>query len=309
VIPVKVTVGTRGSKLSLIQTETVVRRLRRLFPDLRVETKVVETTGDREAEVPLYQIKAKGIFEKEIDRSILEGEVDFAVHSMKDVPTVQPPGIIIAAVPRRESPRDVLVSREDLLLEGLPSGAVIGTCSPRRRAQVNHVRPDLRVEPVRGNVDTRVRKLEEGSCDALILAEAGLRRLGLQGYISQRLSIQDFTPAPGQGALAVVAREDNLETIRLLKQVNHPASMAETLAERALSRELEGGCQIPLGALGRIEGPTLTLYASVLSPDGRMRMGFFQSGDAGSPEELGSRVAHEIGRKTGDLIERWKRTL
>jgi len=306
---VKITVGTRGSQLSLIQTETVVGRLRKLFPDLEVETKVIKTTGDLEAEVPLYQIQAKGIFEKEIDRSILEGHVDFAVHSMKDVPTVQPPGITIAAVPRRESPRDVLMSREDLRLEDLPSGAVVGTSSPRRRAQVTYVRPDLRVEPVRGNVDTRVRKLKEGPYDALILAEAGLRRLGLQSYISQRLSVRDFTPAPGQGALAVVAREDDTETVRLLKQVNHPASMAETLAERALSRELEGGCQIPLGALGRVEGSTLTLYASVLSPDGRMRMEFSQSGAASSPEELGSRVAHEISRKTGDLIERWRRTL
>lgn len=302
----KITVGTRGSKLSLIQTKTVIQQLKTAFPDLAVEMKVIKTTGDRVARKPLPLIKAKGIFEKEIDRAVLNGRVDFAVHSMKDVPTIQPPGTLIVAVPKRVSPYDVLVSKDNMKLKELPPGAVVGTCSPRRKAQVNHLRPDLKVEPIRGNVDTRISKLKEGLIDAVVLAEAGLQRLKMQGCITERLPPKDFTPAPGQGALAVIAREDNTDAINLLKRVNHPSSMAETLAERTFIRELWGGCQVPVGALGRTNWPILTLYASILSPNGKVKMNVSQGGDIRSPEWLGMRVAHRIRHQAGGLIEQWR---
>lgn len=305
----KLIVGTRGSRLSLVQTDIVKQKLIEIFPYLEIETKIIKTTGDRIACKPLLQIKEKGIFEKEIDMAILHGEVDFAVHSMKDMPTEQPPKIIIAAVPRRESPYDVLVSRENQKLESLPRGAIIGTGSPRREAQLHHVRPDLKVKSIRGNVDTRVKKLEQGLFDAIILAEVGLRRLDMQNSITERLSYKKFTPAPGQGALAVVVREDNRQAIDLLRHINHTPSMAEALAERAYIREIGGGCKVPLGALARSQNNNaLSLRASVLSPDGKVKLEDFQVGEINLPEELGLRVAQKM-RQAGaeELIQHWRR--
>ncbi|KYH42446.1 MAG: Porphobilinogen deaminase [Candidatus Bathyarchaeota archaeon B63] len=305
----KLTVGTRGSRLSLIQTESVIRRLRREIPELEVEVKIIKTTGDRITRRPLISIREKGIFEREIDKAVLRGDVDFAVHSMKDVPIIQPPRTVIVAVPERESAYDVLVSREGLGLKELPGGAVIGTGSPRRIAQLLRVRPDLRVKSIRGNVDTRVRKLKQGLYDAVILAEVGLQRLGMQDCITERLSLEDFTPAPGQGALAVVAREDNEKVIEALRLINHQPSMASVLAERAFIKEIGGGCRVPMGAFAQVQNNMLSIYAVVLSPDGRTRIQTSKKGDPEHPEELGVKAAREILEKgAASLIKRWRET-
>jgi len=303
----KLTVGTRGSKLSLIQTDIVIQKLKEEAPELEIEVKIIKTTGDQITHKPLISIKEKGIFEKEIDNAVLRGDIDFAVHSMKDVPIIQPPKTITVAVPERESPHDVLVSKDGLILKDLPNKALVGTGSPRRIAQLRRVRPDLKVKSIRGNVDTRVRKLKHEPYDAIILAETGLQRLNMQDYITERLSLEDFTPAPGQGALAVVAREDNKKVIEILKQVDHWPSMASVLAERAFIREIGGGCEVPLGAFAQVRNNVLSLYASVLSPDGKTRIQTSKAGDPASPEELGFKVAQEILEiGAASLIQRWR---
>lgn len=305
----KLTVGTRGSRLSFIQTEIVVWKLREEIPGLEVEVKTIKTAGDRIIHKPLLSIKEKGIFEKEIDKAVLRGDVDFAVHSMKDVPIIQPPKTIIVAVPERESPYDVLVSREGLRLKDLPQKVVVGTGSPRRIAQLRRVRPDLKIKSIRGNVDTRVKKLKQGLYDAIILAEAGLQRLRMQDCITERLSLRDFTPAPGQGALAVVAREDNEEVIEILKRINHWPSMASVLAERAFIKEIGGGCKVPLGAFAQVENNVLSLYAAVLSPNGKAKIQTLKTGDPTRPKELGSKAAQEILEKgAASLIKLWRET-
>jgi hydroxymethylbilane synthase len=303
----KLTVGTRGSRLALIQTEIVIQKLREEIPELEIEVKTIKTTGDKIVRKPLISIKEKGIFEKEIDKAVLREDVDFAVHSMKDVPILQPPKTVIVAVPERESPYDVLVSREGLELKDLPTKAIVGTGSPRRIAQLRRVRPDLRVKSIRGNVDTRVRKLKQGLYDAIILAEAGLQRLKMEDCITERLSLKDFTPAPGQGALAVVAREDNKNVIEILKRINHRPSMASVLAERAFIKEIGGGCKVPLGAFAQVENSILSLYATVLSPDGETKIQTLKTGDPAHPEELGFKAAKEILENgAASLIQRWR---
>ncbi len=303
----KLTVGTRGSNLSLIQTDVIVKKLKKEISDLEIEVKVIKTTGNRITHKPLLLIKEKGIFEKDIDKAVLRRDVDFAVHSMKDVPTIQPPKTLIVAVPERESPYDVLVSRDGLRLKDLPSGAVVGTGSPRRKAQLHSVRPDLKVESIRGNVDTRVKKLKQGRYDAVVLAEAGLQRLSIQDNITERLPLEEFTPAPGQGALAVVTRKDNEKVNEVLRLVNHRPSMAAVLAERAFVRKIGGGCKVPLGAIAQVKNGALSLYTSILSPDGKTKIQTSKAGDLASPEELGLKAAQEIlTLGAGNLIQYWR---
>lgn len=303
----KLTVGTRGSNLSLAQTEVVVRKLKEKIPDLEIEVKVIKTTGDRITRKPLLLIREKGMFEKDIDKAVLRGDVDFAVHSMKDVPAIQFPKIMIVAVPERESPYDVLVSQENLRLKDLPNEAIVGTGSPRRKAQLHHVRPELKVESIRGNVDTRIRKLKQGLYDAVIIAEAGLKRLNMQDNITERLPLEDFTPAPGQGALAVAAKKDNEKVNEILRLMNHWPSMAAVLAEKAFVRKIGGGCKVPLGAIAQVKNGALSLYASVLSPDGKTKIQTSKVGDLTSPKELGLKVAQEILTLGAEnLIQRWR---
>jgi hydroxymethylbilane synthase len=303
---VKLIVGTRGSNLSLIQTDRVVKKLKKEISDLEIEVKVIKTTGDLITTKPLLLIKEKGIFEKEIDKAVLRGDVDFAVHSMKDVPAIYPKTLIVA-VPERESPYDALVSREGMKLKDLPSGSTVGTGSPRRKAQLHYERPDLKVESIRGNVDTRVKKLKQGLYDAVILAEAGLQRLNMQDTITERLPFEKFTPAPGQGALAIVARENNETINEVLRRVNHWLSMAAVLAEKAFVRKIGGGCKVPLGAIAQVKNGALSLYASVLSPDGKTKIQASKVGDLASPEELGLKVAQEtLMLGAGNLIQHWR---
>ncbi len=303
----KIVVGTRASRLSLVQTESVVQELKKIFPNLEVETKTIKTVGDRLTKKPLYLFREKGIFERAVDEAVVRKEVDFAVHSMKDVPTIPPPKTAIVAVPKRGSPSDILVSLENMRLKDMPSQSLVGTSSPRREAQLRHVRPDLEVKPIRGNVDTRVRKLRRGEYDAIILAEIGLQRLKMQEFTSERLSLEEFTPAPGQGALAVVAREDDEKIIEVLKHVNHQPSMAEALAERAFIRKIGGGCKVPIGAIARARGGYLSLHVSAFSPDGKTKLKVPQTGRVELPEELGVKAAQEMLKLGAQrLIQNWR---
>ncbi|MFQ6052832.1 MAG: hydroxymethylbilane synthase [Candidatus Bathyarchaeia archaeon] len=302
----KLTVGTRGSVLALKHVEIVAAKLKEGFPSLELEIKIIKTAGDKFRESPLAEIKEKGIFSKAVDRAVLEGRVSFAIHSMKDLPTELPEGVAITAVPERTSPHDVLVSTKYAGLNDLPKGAVVGTSSPRRKAQALHVRGDLTVRPIRGNVDTRLRKLEEGVYDALILAEAGLLRLNREDAITERLPLMGFTPSAGQGALAVVSQEGDEEVNSVLRRITHPPSMAAVEAERAFVNACGGGCKVPLGVIARSK-EKMEIYATLLSPDGRIRLQYHSVGDSGTPGAFGRASALEMLAQGGaGLIERWR---
>ncbi len=262
----KLRVGTRGSKLSLIQTMEVVDKLKTLFPEVEYEIKIIKTKGDVDLETPLYMIPEKGIFEKEIDQALIRGEIDFAVHSMKDYPTKLPSELVVAAVPERHSPYDAFISRDGLSLNDLPRISKVGTSSLRREAFIKYFRRDLDVIPIRGSVETRIQKMLRGDVDALILAEAGLERIS--GNIRyERLSIEDFTPPAGQGALAVVARNDNQELLKILKSVNHYKSWVETMIERSIISLLNVGCKTPIGVYVEMDSGELNITISTISTD------------------------------------------
>ncbi len=287
--------GTRGSKLSLVQTDLVIERLRQANPDLEIERKIISTKGDEDRKTPLFSLNQKGIFEKEIDQAVLDGRADFAVHSLKDLPVLDPDTkLVIAGVPERGSPADVLVSRGEKTLAELEAGSVVGTSSLLRVAQLKRVRPDLRSEPIRGNVETRVQKVDRGEFDAVILAEAGLARLGMAQRIAERLPLEDFIPAPGQGIISAVARRDNEKVIRMLKSIEHPPTRAEADAERELVRVLEGGCKVPLGALARSSGNSIELAGYLLSVDGRERLETRRTGRAKEAVDLARKAGNDL---------------
>jgi hydroxymethylbilane synthase len=301
----KIKASTRGSRLALIQVEIVATELGRHDPSFSVETRIVETTGDLDRGRPIVELGQKGVFTKAVDDLVLSGEADFSVHSMKDLPMELPQGLTIAAVPERASPYEAMVSLEHGSLDELPTGAIVGTSSPRRTAQIKHLRDDLEVRLIRGNVDTRLRKLEEGQYDALILAEAGLVRLDRGDAIKGRLSMEEFTPPAGQGALAIVAREDDSETIQALEIITHRPSLAAVDAERSFMETMGGGCSTPIGVLTRMESE-LMLYASVLSPDGKERFQFNKSGEASDPRAFGKSAAQEaLEQGASKIVEKW----
>ncbi len=285
--------GTRGSRLALTQTKQVAEMVERRFPGVEVELRIIKTTGDKLRDAPLAKIGGKGLFVKEIDEAVLRGKVDFAVHSMKDVPTELLGGLEIVAVPEREDARDVLISRSGAGLEELPQGAVVGTSSVRRQAMVRHFYPHLKVRELRGNVDTRLRKLEAGEYDAVVMALAGLRRLGLEERITQVLPPERFTPSVGQGAIAVVARQGS-RAEEYLRELNHPPSYASAIAERAMLRALGGGCQVPVGAFTTAAGERLTLLGVVLARDGSRRVEVLEEGSTEEAEEVGRRAAKAL---------------
>ena len=253
-------IASRGSQLALWQAHWVQQQLAALGYPSRIE--IIKTTGDKITDVPLAQVGAKGLFTKEIEEALLEGRADLAVHSLKDLPTELPAGLVLAAIPAREDPRDALVGRR---LADLPAGAKLGTSSLRRAAQLRRVRPDLRIEAVRGNLDTRLRKLDAGQYDAIVLAAAGLKRLGWEDRIAEILSPDIVCPAVGQGALAIETRGPGLPAC---EQLNHPPTQWAVTAERALLAALGGGCQVPIGAYATVAGDRLSLQAVVVSPDG-----------------------------------------
>jgi hydroxymethylbilane synthase len=297
-------VGTRGSRLSLVQTDIVLDQLKRKDPNLVVEKKVIKTMGDEDQRTPIFSINQKGIFEKEIDQAVLQGKIDVAVHSLKDVPVFERnTKLVIASVPQRGSPANVLVSRNDEHLRDLRTRSRVGTSSLLRVAQLKRARPDLEAVPIRGNVDTRLRKVDDGEFDAVILAEAGLMRLALTGRITERLSLDDFMPAPGQGILALVAREDNRKVLELVQSIEDSPTRAQAEAERELVNVLEGGCKVPIGALAYSNRDSLRITGCILSKDGKTRIESTKSGNIKEATSLGRGVAEDLISKGAKKIE------
>ena len=299
----RLTVGTRGSALALCQTNWTVGQLRARHPGLEIAIEVIKTKGDRILDVPLAKIGDKGLFVKELEQAQLDGEIDFAVHSMKDLPTEMTEGLCIAAVPAREDPSDALVSN-GLGLRDLPANARIGSSSLRRCAQLLNFRADLRICDLRGNLDTRLRKLDAGQYDAIVLACAGLNRLGWADRITEKIPTEICLPAVGQGALAIQARAGDDETLRLLSAMEHAETRTAVMAERSLMRVLEGGCQVPVGALGCLRDGKLHLVGVVASLDGARVVRAEVSGDPSDPESLGRELARILLAGGADEILR-----
>jgi len=289
-------IGTRGSALALWQAEWVAAELRKHHPDLDVRLQRIMSTADAAPAVPLAELGTKGVFTKTLEDALLDGRIDVAVHSLKDLGSLLPPGLALAAIPPREDPRDALAlpQVQHGTLEGLPPGARVGTSAPRRRAQLLHLRPDLTILDVRGNVDTRLRKLREGQYDALVLAAAGLRRLGFDDAIGAYIDPAVLLPAGGQGALGIEVRDGDDRARTLVAPLNDAATMACCTAERRMQEALEGGCRVPIGALAGVEGDTLTLTGVVASEDGRLFVRDTLMGPAGDPLGLGDRLAERL---------------
>ncbi len=302
----KLVIGTRSSQLAKLQAAEIKTRLQRLFSgeDIVVEIKLIETTGDRKLDQPLAQIDGKGIFLKEIEKALLQREIDMAVHSLKDVPTDMPSDLKLAALPAREDPRDVLVAENYNNLEELPRGAKIGTGSVRRRTQLLQRRPDLEVASVRGNVDTRLRKLREQDYDALVLAAAGLNRMNLSDNISYYFSPRKFLPAAGQGGLAVEIREDNKWLESQLKKLEDKNTVSCLKAERTLLAELGGGCHVPIGCYARTIEEKIELFGMVGDREGKKYIKEDITGNIDKGKEIAAELAGkllELG--AADLLE------
>lgn len=303
----RIRIGTRGSKLARWQSDWVADQLRELGVD--VEIIEISTQGDVQAVGPIESLGGTGVFTKEIQRALLGGAVDLAVHSLKDLPTEPVPGLVLAAVPRRERCGDALVSREGIDVDELQSGSLIGTGSFRRQAQLKHWRPDLRVDDIRGNVETRLRKLDDGQFDAIVLAEAGLLRLGLAERIMQVLPKEQMLPAIGQGALGLETREDDEPVRQALEALDHAPTHAAVLAERSLLATLRGGCLAPVGAWARVDDAgQLTLDAVVLDREGKQRLEATATGKLEDAAALGRQAAQQlIENGASDLIQSSRR--
>ncbi|NPV92237.1 MAG: hydroxymethylbilane synthase [Firmicutes bacterium] len=297
-------VGTRDSALALRQTELVIQRLKQMCPDVDFELVPMKTIGDKILDVSLAKIGQKGLFTKELENALQEGTIDIAVHSLKDLPTELPDGCELITVTERIDSRDVLVARDGVLLDELPEGARVGTSSLRRKAQLLNYRPDLRFEDMRGNVPTRLAKLERDNLDAVVIASAGLERLGLEKAITQRIPESVCLPAVGQGALGIEGRAGDKETAAIAYRINHWPTELVATAERAFLRRLGGGCQIPIAALGSMDSTRLKLDGLVASPDGtrvvRGEISFALAGESGREglkdraESLGVNLAEEL---------------
>lgn len=301
----KIRIGTRGSQLALWQTNWVKSQIEKQHPGIEVEITIISTKGDRVLDVSLPKLgeQGKGLFTKELEDAIFEHRVDLAVHSLKDLPTELPTGLGIGAICEREDVRDALIARDPIRSIGeLPQRAVIGTSSLRRQAQLRRARPDLIVEPVRGNVDTRLRKLDEGSFDAIVLAAAGLRRLGHANRITEHLSEDFMLPAVGQGALAIETRADDAVINEIVNTLDHEPTRLACRAERAFLKGLGGGCLVPIAAHATIDGGTMLLTGLVASPDGSEALRDRQSGPSSDAEAIGLRLADELLSRGADRI-------
>jgi hydroxymethylbilane synthase len=292
--PARLVIASRKSALAMWQAHNVQARLAELYPQTSVTILGMTTLGDRILDKALDKIGGKGLFVKELEEALADGRADLAVHSMKDVPMVMPDGFAMAAISEREDPRDALVSNRYADLDALPEGGVVGTSSQRRESQLRALYPQLTVEPLRGNLQTRLRKLDDGAYAAIILAAAGLKRLGLADRIAAILPPEQSLPAPGQGALGIECRSDRADLRALLGVLNHEATAACVRAERALSRALSGSCQLPLGAYAQNEGSKLRLRAFVARRDGSQIVRDELSGDANDPEALGGELARRL---------------
>jgi hydroxymethylbilane synthase len=296
-------IGTRGSKLALWQSSYIKARLEELT-GMPVCVKVIKTTGDRILDVPLAKVGGKGLFTKEIEVELEAGTVDLAVHSMKDVPTELPEGLMIGAMPERVDPRDVMVSGAGFDLDTLPQGARLGTSSLRRRSQVLALRGDLDIVDVRGNLDTRMRKAEEGEVDAVILAAAGITRMGWADRITHYIDPAAMCPAVGQGAIGVEVRKDDDEMLETCERLTHLETMACVTAERVVMRTLEGGCQVPIGAYCRFEHGALVMDGVVGSVDGKTIVRHHLEGNPAEPEMLGAAMVDRLlGLGAGAILE------
>jgi len=302
------TVGTRGSKLALAQTNRTLEQIRQKHPEVEFKLKIIKTEGDRQFGKPLFSIDAKGIFEKEIDQEVASGKIDLAVHSLKDVPIVEHQiGTILAAVPKRDSPCDVFISKNNVKLEDLPKGSVVGTGSLRRLAEIKYLRPDLEVEPIRGNVDTRIGKVLNGELAGVIIAEAGLERMKLTSQVVQRLPLDQFPSAAGQGTIAIMIKEGNTSLMELLQSVEDKVTRAEIMAERSLVLKLAGGCRVPIGAVGQVVGDVLTVSGSIYSLNERRKICASAKGLLSEAETLGFRVGEElIAQGAEDIEKEWR---
>ena len=289
----KFLVGTRSSSLAIAQTKGIIELIRKIHPDVDVEIITIETNGDINPQKPLADFGAS-IFAKEIEDALLKSEIDIAIHSLKDLLTILPSGLILGAISKREDPRDALITQFDYTIEKLPSEAVIGTSSPRRSALLKNLRPDLNVVPIRGNIDTRLRKISEDYYDGVVLAAAGLSRLGLQDSINQYLNPEKFIPAVGQGALGIEIRSDDNEAFELVKQINHPPTQIAVTAERMFLAELGGGCTIPIAAYGHVDGNNLYLIAMAGTEDGSSIFKVKLNTNIASPEEAGVELAQKL---------------
>jgi hydroxymethylbilane synthase len=295
-------IGTRGSLLARTQTEWIADRIREANPGLKLEIEIIQTTGDLRRDVPFAAVGTKGMFVKEIEQALLEGRIDLGVHSLKDMPSELPAGLELACVPVREDPFDALIARNGRSLKDLPEGAVVGTSSIRRSAQLRHYRPDLRIEELRGNLDTRMRKLDEGAYDAIVLAAAGLNRLGWGDRITERLTREICVPAAGQGALALETRAGDAATMRRLSRVNDPESADAVRAERAFLAALGGGCSVPAGAHAEVRGGRISIVAMIAAADGSRLLRAEESDGRERAAALGERIARRLLAAGGEQL-------
>jgi hydroxymethylbilane synthase len=303
-MPRSIRIGTRGSALALQQTQIVVDLLTAAWPDLTVDVVEIRTIGDRIQDVPLAKIGDKGLFVKEIEEALLDGRIDWAVHSVKDLPSQLPDGLSVGMIAERVDPRDALVARHGLRLTTLPEKALIGTSSLRRRAQLLQWRPDLSIVPIRGNVDTRLRKLETEGLDGIVVAVAGLLRMGWEARISDIIPPEICLPAVGQGALGVEMRRDDREAHRLFQPLTSPVMQAAVNAERAFLAYLEGGCQVPIAAWATVEGDELRLRGMISDLAGLTLLRDERRGAIQAPERLGRELAEALLRRGGEAILR-----
>ena len=301
----KYLVGARGSQLSVAQTNWVISELKKVNPDLEYEIKTITTKGDTDTR-PLFTIDQKGIFEKEIDRAVAQKEVDFAVHSLKDVPSELDDGLILACIPKREVVNDVFISSDGSSLDDISPDSIIGTSSLRRAVQVSRKRPDVTVKPIRGNIETRIKKVSGENYDGIVLAQAGISRLGVDVKYTP-LPISDFSPSRGQGAIAIVTREDDSQTISMLKKIEDSTSRLEIEAERALSDFVDSGCRFPIGAYAKSNGSEITLDVVAFSVDGKKSIHVTKTGDKDDPYSIGKGAGEELREKgVNDLALNWR---
>ena len=298
--PIKI--GTRGSKLALWQANWVKSNLEKKIPSTPIELVLIKTQGDKILDVPLAKVGGKGLFVKEIEQALLDGRIDIAVHSMKDMPADIPDGLCIGAIPERENPVDVFISNSGVAFNKLAEGSVIGTSSLRRGAQLRHVRPDIIIQPLRGNLDTRLKKLESENLDAIVLAAAGVKRLNLEHKITEYLDPGIMLPAIGQGALCIEMRKDDQIVGPVVASLDHEHTRTVVAAERAFLRRLEGGCQVPIAGHGKISKTQLTLTGLVAEVDGTVVIKGEKSGSQDAPEAIGLDLAEDLLARGADKI-------
>ncbi len=295
-------IGSRGSRLALLQAEFIRSLIKSKFPEITTELHIIRTTGDKILDSPLSEIGGKGVFVKEIEDALIRNEIDIAVHSMKDLPTFLPHGLTIGAVAKRHDPRDALVSKGDIKFNALPKGAKVGTSSLRRQAQLLYLRPDLQLHPLRGNVDTRVRKVRNEGLDSAVLALAGLERMGFKNEITEIFPVDAIVPAPGQGALAVECRENDRKINDILLQINHKESSISATAERAFLAGLGGGCQVPIGCYAQIKKDRINILGLIASIDGREIIRQEIEGSVATHQDLGRELSLRILKQGGRKI-------